>query len=604
MNKKLLISVILCFFVFFSGMFAQEVIERYRLGNYIEDITYISTGGLAGKCAFVDGWHVYIFDLDTGGYEKLFYYGDLNIKIPARGIAYISTGVYSGNFLMNDTSNTDTLFIVTPSGDLVSEVKAVDFTWEMHCEGITEITSGPYQGFFAMNAFPSNNEDPHIYIFSIQVGGGTVNAHLIKDIIILSNDSWPHQVGSYSICFLDNTYPDPEFRNHFVLFNVQNSRLGVFDDEGNLETSFLLEQFNYEGLAYINTGPYQGKLMVADIFAEDTWVMNLDGTEKIPHDVHVGLGIGLNISSLAWLESTDQFMINRLWSLLQREFYFISRLGPESWRKDYELTYPDLQVCWDITQLTPDGMYYLVGRDRIEHQYFYKVHKVDSNFSLIAEYQLNKWFSILSYVPGEIRIDDKFAMVSPTERTKVYMFDSIFTNPEEIDLSEQVEGILDMDYDSVKERYYVLEYESLLHIFDSSWNVIAEYDLSPFVPRRFNGLTKITTGDLKGNIALINPDDVEIVIINLEPQIINSQIENLIEEVQIREIHQGVQISLIRQLENVKSSIEKEDINAAIHQMLALQHEVQAQSDKKIPVDLAERWIDISKDIIQALEDL
>jgi len=87
MNKKLLVSVLLCFFIFSSGVFAQEVIERYRLASNIEDITYISTGDLAGKCAFADGWSVYTLDFDTGEYEKLFYYGNLNFGSMTRGIS-------------------------------------------------------------------------------------------------------------------------------------------------------------------------------------------------------------------------------------------------------------------------------------------------------------------------------------------------------------------------------------------------------------------------------------------------------------------------------------------------------------------------------------
>lgn len=601
--KKKAIFILSTVFVFLMVSFApaQEVIERFRLGNHIEDITYISAGELAGKCAFVDGWHVYIFDLDTGGYEKLFYYGDLNIRIPARGIAYISTGVYAGNFLMNDVTNADTLFIVTASGDLVSEVKAVDFKWEPHCEGITEIISGSYQGFFAMIGFFPTHNNPHIYIFSIEGADDIVNARLVKDISIEGHYT-------FGICFLDDTYPDPAFRNHFVLSYPIEGRLGVFDDEGNIKESFAVGDYNYEGLAYFNNDLYQGKLMVADGFAEDTWVMNLNGTDRIHYEI--ATIIKGSMRSITWLDISNQLVL--VWnqrvssnpSIFNRKISFISRQSPEDWNKDSEIIYSHLHILQDIIQLTPDGMYYLLGWDRIEWQFYPKVHKVDSNFSPITEYPLNKRFSTICYVPGEIRDDDKFAMVPLFERTKVYMFDSFFSNSDEIDLSGKVEEIYDIHYDSAKERYYVLEYEPLLHVFDSTWNLIGEYDLSPYVPRWFSRLTKITSGDLKGNMAFLNQDDCEIVIINLEPQIINSQIENLIEEVQIGEIDQGVQISLIRQLENVKSSIEKENINAAIHQMLAFQHKIQAQSGKKIPVSLAEQWMDFSESVIQYLEDL
>ena len=118
--KRKEIFILATVFVFLMASIAPaqevEVIERYDLGNNVEDITYISTGELAGKCAFADGWNVYTLDLVTGDYEKLFYQGDLNLQYSTRGIAYISLGDFAGNFLMNDGPNPDTLFIVSSSG--------------------------------------------------------------------------------------------------------------------------------------------------------------------------------------------------------------------------------------------------------------------------------------------------------------------------------------------------------------------------------------------------------------------------------------------------------------------------------------------------------
>ena len=80
--------------------------------------------------------------------------------------------------------------------------------------------------------------------------------------------------------------------------------------------------------------------------------------------------------------------------------------------------------------------------------------------------------------------------------------------------------------------------------------------------------------------------------------------EELIHGIQDSGIQQGIKNSLVKKLENAKSSIEKGNINAAINKIRAFQNQVQAQKGKKIPVELAEQWIDISKDIIQVLEDL
>lgn len=82
------------------------------------------------------------------------------------------------------------------------------------------------------------------------------------------------------------------------------------------------------------------------------------------------------------------------------------------------------------------------------------------------------------------------------------------------------------------------------------------------------------------------------------------QLEKLIEEIQNSDIHHGIKNSLVKKLENAIKSIEKGNINAAINKIEAFQNEVQAQSGKKIPINLAERWIGISESLIQALEDL
>jgi hypothetical protein len=44
--------------------------EKCKLGTMIEGTTYISSGNLAGKVAFIDGWSVYINDMIGGGEEK------------------------------------------------------------------------------------------------------------------------------------------------------------------------------------------------------------------------------------------------------------------------------------------------------------------------------------------------------------------------------------------------------------------------------------------------------------------------------------------------------------------------------------------------------
>ena len=80
--------------------------------------------------------------------------------------------------------------------------------------------------------------------------------------------------------------------------------------------------------------------------------------------------------------------------------------------------------------------------------------------------------------------------------------------------------------------------------------------------------------------------------------------EELIHGIQDSGIQQGIKNSLIKKLENAKSSIEKGNINAAINKIRAFQNEIQAKMGKKISEELAEEWIAWAEDIIQELENL
>lgn len=594
---------------------SQAVVERYRLGNnYIEGIAFISEGKLAGKFAFADGWNVYVFDIQTGTYEKLFSQGNLPISNPAWGICFISKGNFAGNFLL--AAHPSTLFILSSSGTLISEV-AADFGGDCYqTEGITEITSGPYQGKFAVIVFTKPAYIPHIFIFRIEDIGGTVNAYFEKDI-------GPTNLGPYplGICFLPDDYPDPTYRNHFVISDLEAEPdssvryLRVIDEDGFLKAKFPIDSPN-EGPAYISKGQYKGKLMVYDAGSLLAWVRDLDGTEKVSYDLGVGIGLSIHLLSLTWLSTTNQFMIGRWLGEPNNTFYFVSRLGPENWRKDDEIAYSGIPRLRDITEKTPEGDYYLLG---IKWDGSWKrwVQKLDSNFNWQEEYPIweysAKSFWIICYIPGDTTEPDKFALAASNARD-IYLFNQDFSSYEIIDLSGKVDNITDICYDAAIQEYYLLDSGNLIRAFDSYWNETDQCDVSNLAPPGFSNLIKITSGDLQNNFALLNRNDLEIVIINFENQKAVSQLENLIEEIQACFIQQEFTIqdnsvedeletSLIKKLKNAIESIELGNIIAAIHQIMAFQNEVQAHKGKKIPFDLADSWIDMAEQIIQILRD-
>lgn len=80
--------------------------------------------------------------------------------------------------------------------------------------------------------------------------------------------------------------------------------------------------------------------------------------------------------------------------------------------------------------------------------------------------------------------------------------------------------------------------------------------------------------------------------------------DKLLEEVGNSTIDKGVKNSLVQKLENVDKDLEKGHVTPAINGMGAFVNEVQAQSGKKIPADLAARWIKAAGNIIKALKEV
>ncbi|MCK4830147.1 hypothetical protein KA005_81265, partial [bacterium] len=80
--------------------------------------------------------------------------------------------------------------------------------------------------------------------------------------------------------------------------------------------------------------------------------------------------------------------------------------------------------------------------------------------------------------------------------------------------------------------------------------------------------------------------------------------DKLIQEIKDSGIHDGVKNSLIKKLENADMALEKQDITPAIKMILAFKKEVMAQRGKMIPVEMADRWIGIAENLIEALNEV
>lgn len=589
---------------------SQELTERSRLGPNIEGTTYISSGSLAGKVAFIDCWSVYVSDLTSGNYEKLFSVEKLNFNRWPTGIVYISQGAFARNFLLH----ADNIgFLVDSSGDLIGEVQTQGFQWGG--EGMTEITSGLYKGKIALLGFSSSPGVwyRHICIFHMEYVDGIILAILDYDI---TGEISPYpDYYALGITFLPED--SPEYPNHFVIGEVPNS-LGVFDEQGNRIETFTGIP-SCEGLAYIPSGIHKGKLFITDMTASAAAIRNIDGSLQTPINIPIGPGL-FGASATTWLSERQQLIVFG-WSgyVWNYPTYLISRPRPGQWIKDAEFPCTQLKAPYNMTDMTSAGTYYLFGSvDSLPGILLYQVHVLDEDFNILQNMELpteylGLSFGRLVYIPGATSFDDHFLL---TQAQMVYSFDSFFSYPADItDLSGKVTSLSRLCYDPGSMRYYALDVlpnpgaysGTLLRVFDQNWNQLAEFDLSGLSFRGFNDITIFTSGDLKGNVALLGglyKANNDLFIINFEYQIATDLIEALSHEVLASGIKVGLSKALNKELSNALMLVEKKQIDAAIYLLRAFQLTVAAQSGKGTPVDLAQSWLDKSAEIIRGLENL
>jgi hypothetical protein len=102
------------------GASAQTVLGRARLGNNVEDVTYVTKGALSNHVVTLDGYEVYGLPASGNGnapFKKLFDLRQLPINIGPRGLAYVES---EGLFVLQEPSQPDKLFFVDHKGKLQS----------------------------------------------------------------------------------------------------------------------------------------------------------------------------------------------------------------------------------------------------------------------------------------------------------------------------------------------------------------------------------------------------------------------------------------------------------------------------------------------------
>jgi len=584
-----------------SAAFSYEVTERYRLGASAEGMTYVTNGPLAGKAAAADGWYVYTLDPASGNYQKAFCVAGMGLPAPPRGIAYISQGEFAGDFLFSDSSDPNTLYLVTSTGTLVGAVEAQGFQWK-YPEGLTQITSGPYQGRIALLGSAPSGGSRHIYVLRLEQGGNGINAFLEKDISNIPNDDM------LGIAFLPADFPVVAYRDMFAVTVRQGVdwTLEVFDTQGVQRATSSCIAFP-EGLAYIPSGSFAGRLLISERQLFQAAYRNLDGTVSTPAGIPpVGLGL-FGPSNFTWLKNSQQFHFVA-WDgrFFNMPGYLISRRGPDMWNLDRQFQLTHFYYTRNLTDLTADGTYKLFGIVAPGSPARYAVESWDASFQPLANpIQLpfaGVSFGSLAYVPGDMPDNDRF--VAPSGK-KIYTFNPLSGYTATItDLSGSVmNNISRLSYDPGARRYYVLD-GTWLRVFDTNWGILDSFSLLDAAPVALRAVAKITSGELRGNVALLDADDNELIMLNFEYDIAGDLLSRLIAEVKAAGLAKGLTNSLVSKLENAKKSVEKKKLTPAINQVEAFINEVQAQSGKGVGSAAAEAWQALAAQVVRGLQQL
>ncbi len=593
----------------FLPVLGQEVTERSRLGAVIEGVTYISSGPLAGRVAFLDCWGIYTCDLIGGGYEKLCSVENiLDFVGWPRGIGYIGQGEFEGNFLLGRGGGNE-LFLVSSSGSLISRVEIEGFQLGYH-EGLTEISSGLYAGCMAIlgHANVVGGVIRHIYIFRLEnQGDGGVRAILVNDL----SEVFTPAIYSFSIAFLP--WDSPEYPNHFVLGDGEGA-MRVYDEQGILQATYSGIPF-MEGMTYLRGGIHQGRLFITDMAVTGPAVRNLDGSQSMPIEISVGVP-GFGASTLTWLKNSQQ-LVGFLFTGLnwQWPMYVLSRPFPGQWNQEDVFPYLHLRIPYNISDMTSAGMHYAFGTvDSVPGQSPYEIQVLDADFQLInkislpIEYSAQR-FRRLVHVPGIAGSEDRFLLILTTPSDRILSFDSNFSYPAQvIDLSGKVNSLYRLCYDPAIMRYYGLDDGGLtLRVFDRNWSPLTTYDLSGFIVRGFSDLTKFTSGDLEGNVGLLgglDRGDNEVVSVNFEYQIGSDLLNKLGQDVLGSGIKDGLASALNRELNNAVLLVNQKKIIPAVSLVQSFQALVQAQRGKGIPAGVADQWLALAAEIIRGLENI
>jgi uncharacterized protein YjiK len=262
-----------------------KVLQRKRLGNQTEDITFVSNGPLAGSVAILDGDQV-------GGIHRgqrargLFDLFELGIRVSPRGIVYMPSEAL---FAVNDGTEVSTLFLVDSHGQAegTRTIQYLNGFIPDFLEGMAYIPptsqSFPDDLIVVANSFVSNQA----YLEVMERNGLVVDEIVATDFTYITGVAFhaPDRI----LVSSDNNIWDLDFSGNIVAGPVS------VDGAGDLE-----------GLAQVSNGD----IAAADYDAAKLFMFdrNLNRLPNLDRNYKIGLGVSVP-NGLAWNSDTNQYLV-------------------------------------------------------------------------------------------------------------------------------------------------------------------------------------------------------------------------------------------------------------------------------------------------------
>lgn len=297
-----------------SGALAQTVVSRARLGNMIEDITFVSNGRLANNLAFANGEELLLAPLHAPGgpkappaLTKLFDFRSTPMTNGPRGIVYIP----SQKLFAFHSANSGVLYFVDENGvyrgsrTMVFPGGAVP----IYLEGMDYLPKScrayPDHLVVIVNTFaaPNSNLTPRIEVTRLD---GTVEAEIVVQPFGLQPDGSYLFDPSYGLLGLAYQAPD----RLLVTVNDGTNNIWALDFNGNVIGSGPVwaasGMTNFEGLVQVA----DGRLAATDFLTGLTLFFDKKMNRLPDQDRTYSVGIGVGVpNGLAWDSDTDSHLV-------------------------------------------------------------------------------------------------------------------------------------------------------------------------------------------------------------------------------------------------------------------------------------------------------